>query len=113
MANIALRNPDAPATQNQLFKIHKLTGEDTRGLRITMQEASNKVAEFDVGHVIPPPDIGMEPFSEAHVTLVEAEQGGGKSCTAVGMVVDAYYQDCINNYLAEKKLNGKAIAYDR
>lgn len=42
------------------------------------------------------------PFAYAHVTILEGEQGSGKSNTAVAKVVDAYDQDCVENYCRER-----------
>lgn len=38
------------------------------------------------------------PFTEAHVTIVEGDQRGGKTCTATARVVDSYYIDCVRVY---------------
>ena len=43
---ITLKTPDAPATAKQLWLLHILTKEDTRGLTLTMQEASDRIAEL-------------------------------------------------------------------
>lgn len=54
-----------------------------------------------------------QPFSEAHVTLIEGDQGCGKSNTATGMVVDAYRNDCVRVYCDEVlKMNCDVKAYD-
>lgn len=109
---VMLRNPDAPATSKQLYRIKMLTGEDYSERGLTMQQASNLIGEWE-GHVIPPPENMGEPFDEAHVTIIEADQGGGKSVTATGMVVDAYYNDCVRIWCEEKKIAGVVKGYDR
>lgn len=110
---VLLKNPNAPATQAQLWKLHKLTGEDTRDWHITMQEASDRIDELEVGHTLIEPPKNLQPFDQAKVTLIEAEQGQGKSCTAVGRTVDAYYIDCVKNWCREKGITGEAKGYIR
>lgn len=39
----ALRTPEAPATSRQLWYLHILTKEDTRGLKLTMAEAAERI----------------------------------------------------------------------
>jgi len=39
--------------------------------------------------------VATKPFTEAKVTILEGEQGGGKSITGVAKVVDAYHLDCV------------------
>ena len=39
-------NPDAPATRKQLWLLHILTKEDTRQSKLTIKEASDKIAEL-------------------------------------------------------------------
>lgn len=109
---VTLKNPKAPATSRQLYKLHKLTGEDTSDWQLTMQEASDKIDEWEIKHVSPPPITSTQPFSEAHVTMIEADQGGGKSCTATGMVVDAYYRSCIKVYCKENHIDCTVKGYD-
>lgn len=43
---MTLKNPDAPATKSQLWLLHILTKSDTRNLKITMSEASKRIAEL-------------------------------------------------------------------
>ena len=43
-----------------------------------------------------------QPFSSAHVSFITGDQGGGKSVTAVGRIVDSYYKDCVLNYSIDK-----------
>lgn len=38
------------------------------------------------------------PFTETHVSLIEGDEGGGKTCTAVARVRDAYDKDCVRIY---------------
>ncbi len=114
MPNIVLKKPNAPATQKQIFAIRKLTGENVSDLNLTMQQASDMIAKYEVNSMIDAPkDNGVLPFNEAHVTIIEADQGGGKSCTATGMVVDAYYIDCIKIYCDKYAIDGIVKGYDR
>lgn len=41
-----LRTPEAPATSRQLWLLHILTKQDTRDWDLTMQQASDKIAEL-------------------------------------------------------------------
>ncbi len=98
---IELKTPNAPATDKQLWRLHELTGEDTREWKLTMQQASDKIAELeedDLSVPVEQVDNGREPFSEAHICMIEGDQGSGKSNTAVGMVVDAYRKDAVQIY---------------
>lgn len=114
MPNIVLKNPKAPATSKQLYKLHKLTGQDTQSLNITMQQASDMIAEFEAkASHLSTAHNGTSPFSEAHVTIIEGDQGSGKSNTAVGLVVDAYFMDCAKIYCEEKGIDGIVKGYDR
>ncbi len=55
----------------------------------------------------------QQPFSSAHVTLIEGEQGEGKSITGVARVVDAYFKDSIRVYCQEVlRLNCEVKSYD-
>jgi hypothetical protein len=111
---VVLKNPDAPATSRQLYKIRQLTGEDLSGDALTMQDASDLISEFEVDDVIHTPVISStEPFNEAQVTLIEGDQGSGKSNTAVAIVVDAYYNDCAKIYLESRGIYGEVKGYDR
>lgn len=117
---VTLKNPEAPATSKQLWKIHQLTKEDTRDLDITMQEASDRISRLEQGSSkkqASPPAIdkgrGM-PFQYAHVTFITGEQGSGKSVSAVARVRDAYDKDCVNNYCREILKIGAVVKwYDR
>lgn len=40
---VTLRTPNAPATKRQLWLLHLLTKTDTRGMKLTMQEASDRI----------------------------------------------------------------------
>jgi len=114
MPNKALKNPNAPATGKQLYALHKLTGQDTNGLNITMQQASDMIGEYEAkSSHLSTAHNGASPFSEAHVTIVEGDQGSGKSNTAVGLVVDAYYIDCSRVYCESKGISGVAKGFDR
>lgn len=41
-----LQNPTAPATKKQLWLLHILTKQDTRGWNLTMQQASDKINQL-------------------------------------------------------------------
>lgn len=109
-----LKNPDAPATEKQKYYLQQLTGEDYLEKDMTMQEASDKIQELEmkkVAHTIV--DNGKKPFEEAHITLIEADQGQGKSVTAVALVKDAYRNDCVRIYCEEVlKIQCKVKAYN-
>lgn len=110
---VVLKNPEAPATIRQLYRIKQLTGEDMSNRVLNMQEASDIIEQWEVKTTLSPPPVSSDPFTEAHVTLIVADQGGGKSVTAVAMVVDSYYNDCIKNYCKEIGLNCTVKAYDK
>jgi len=110
---VLLRNPEAPATARQLFRLHKLTGEDMRDADSTMQQASDKIEEYESGKVEEEPIFDSKaPFTEAHVCMIEADQGGGKSLTATGMVTDTYFRDCVRIYCEENNIRGIVKGYD-
>lgn len=44
-----LNNPGAPATSRQLWLLHILTKQDTRNLQLTMQQASDAIAQAKQG----------------------------------------------------------------
>lgn len=114
---VTLSKPDNPATSRQLYRLHELTGEDTREWELTMQEASERITALEnQNKEIQTPVIttGTKPFSEAHVTLIEGDQGSGKSVTATGMVVDSYYKDCVRVFCKEKlNIDVEVKSYDR
>jgi len=57
---------------------------------------------------------GKLPFDQAHITLVEGDQGSGKSVTAVGMVIDSYRKDCVRVYCEEVlKIACEVKGYDK
>jgi len=39
-----IKEPDAPATRKQLWMLHTILGIDSRGLQLTIQEASDKIS---------------------------------------------------------------------
>lgn len=43
---VIINNPHDPATSRQLWMLHRLTKEDTRGLTLTKQQASDKIGEL-------------------------------------------------------------------
>lgn len=118
---VEIKTPDAKATSRQLWRLHQLTKEDTRNLDITMQEASDRISKlgYDGNYLKPitakpPLAYASVPFTEAHVTIIEGEQGGGKSITATARVVDAYYVDCVRVYCEEVlKISCIVKSYDR
>lgn len=68
--------------------------------------------EIEVGQKLTTTDT--EPFSEAHITLIEGDQGDGKSNTAVGVIVDAYFRDCVKIFCRDKlNIECRVINYDR
>lgn len=105
MTMVRLRNPDAPASSRQLYRISQLTGESVKELsasQMTMQKASNRIDELEMVQleknsklVIP---AGAEPFEETKVTIIEGEQRSGKTCTGVAKIVDPYFNDCVRIY---------------
>ena len=119
---VTLKHPNAQATNKQLFKLHELTGEDTRGLKMTMKEVSDKIEFFELKEIekqaeiasLTSMDDSKEPFSEAHVTIIEGAQRSGKTNTAVGRIVDSYFKDCIRIFCeTDLKLICEVKAYDR
>lgn len=112
-----LNNPSAPATARQLYKLRQL-GVETKGLKMTMQQASDQIdkAQLADAHIEPffIPE-GEVPFTEAHVTIIEGAQRSGKTCTAVGKVKDAYDKDCVSIYCKNvlKWDRFKVKGYDR
>jgi len=117
---VTLKTPEAPATSRQLWRLHQLTGEDTRPLNISMQEASDRISRLESGGVRTLPAVKpvqsytQEPFTEAHVTIIEGEQRSGKTNTAVAKIVDAYHKDCVRVF-CEAVLHIKCTvkSYDR
>jgi len=54
------------------------------------------------------------PFTEARVTIVEGDQGEGKSTTGVARIRDAYDKDCVRVYCEETfKIKCDVKSYDR
>jgi hypothetical protein len=107
----AIINPDAPATPKQLWTLHKLTGKDTREWNITKEEASEKIQQLELKKIeneAPelPKDVDGQPFTEAHVTIVEGDQRGGKTCYAVKTILQSYFKDCVRIF-CEKVLEIK------
>ena len=43
---ITINNPDLPATKKQLWLLHILTKQDTRNLKLTMQQASDRINDL-------------------------------------------------------------------
>ena len=59
-------------------------------------------------------DSKPAPFTEAHVTIIEGEQGGGKSVTATARVIDAYDKDCVRVFFEKvKRTKCEVKSYDR
>lgn len=107
---VVLAHPEAPATKRQLFMLHKLTGEDTSGWKLTMQQASDKIEELELKKIeeeTPPlPVDSGQPFTEAHVWICEGDQRSGKSVFAVKTIFQAYYKDAVRIF-CEKELGIK------
>lgn len=55
---------------------------------------------------------GVQPFTEAKVTILEGEQGSGKSITGVAKVVDAYYMDCVRVFCEKYGIKCVVKAFD-
>lgn len=93
-----LQTPDAPANSRQLWKLHTLTGEDTRELDITMQEAHDKISQLESGRIHQWEEMPSEweaylntPMTFADTRLFFGDQGQGKSITTVACVIDDVY----------------------
>lgn len=115
----ALKNPTAPATKRQLFRLAQLTGEDIPSNTITMQEASDRIEKLELEALAEQGndvlfDVGQEAFSEAHVTIVEGDQRSGKTVYVVGKVRDAYDKDCVRIYCNDiLHIQVEVKSYDR
>ncbi|MFA5300472.1 MAG: hypothetical protein WC389_19980 [Lutibacter sp.] len=99
MAELILQNPNAPASRKQVNYIRQLTGENVSGL--TVAQASKRIEELEleaIANQAMDQIIDDVPFSEAHVSIVQGSQRGGKTVYAVGKVVDAYRKDCVAIY---------------
>lgn len=71
---VTLRTPDAPATTRQLWLLHVLTKQDTRGLNITMTEASRRIEDAKRGQPSKPATKRDTP-AVASVPTRHVEQG--------------------------------------
>jgi hypothetical protein len=103
-----LKTPNALATSRQLWRLHQLTGEDTRDLQLTMQEASDRISELvdenvgdykqaDFGSVwYEKPLAWLEflksPMTYADIRLFFGDPGSGKSMTTIACVIDDVYK---------------------
>jgi hypothetical protein len=105
---VYLNNPSAPATKKQLYRISLLTGEDYSGRKLNMKQASDLIEDLELEQIANESTnqstVDFDPFSEAHVTIVQGEQKSGKTNYAVGKVKDSYYKDCIRIF-CEKVLS--------
>lgn len=54
-----------------------------------------------------------QPFSAAHITIIEGDQGSGKSNTGTARVVDAYFKDCVRVFCQDKKIECEVKIYNR
>ena len=63
---VELKTPEAPATQRQLWLLHVLTGEDTRQLNLTMQQASDRIAALK--------QTTKRPLINPHATALQQDQ---------------------------------------
>ncbi len=116
--------PKVPATSRQLWRLHELTSKDTRTWDLSMQEASDMIDGLQrqgVPQALTNNKVneavsvtGRASFTEVHVTLVEGDQGGGKSNFGVARIRDNYEKDCVRIY-CEKVLHIRCIvkSYDR
>ena len=96
---VVLNNPEAPATVKQLYKLRQLTGNDMRGLKLTMQQASDKIEDLQFKKLtldtdITDIDLNDDPFSEVHCSIVEGDQRSGKTVYSVAKIRDSYDKDC-------------------
>lgn len=103
---VALRNPTAPVSSRQLYRLQQLSD------KMTMQEASDMIGTLETrasrNMAIAPAVISQieqrkkayvrPPFTEAHVAIVEGDQRQGKTSSAVARIVDAYHNDCVRLY---------------
>jgi len=116
---VDLLTSNAPATKKQLWRIHQLTGENTKGMNLTVHQASNKIQKLELESIEneisnQSPLEDDSPFSEAHVFIVEGDQRSGKSIYAVGKTIEAYSKDCVRIYCEEiLKINCEVKAYYR
>jgi len=53
-----------------------------------------------------------QPFSAARITIIEGDQGSGKSNTGTARVVDAYRRDCVREFCREKKIDCIVKSYN-
>jgi hypothetical protein len=105
---------DTKCTPAQLYKLSQLSGENTYRWDISYEKAKEQIKDFASGKLVPKGN--KQPFNEAHVTLIEADQGQGKSNTATGLVVEAWYKDAANMWLWLLKKGdwqGEVKNYDR
>ena len=114
MADIVIKNPDAPATTKQLWRLKQLLGEDTSNWDITMGEAHERISQLD--NALSQPQVvstSCRPFAEAHVVFIEGQQRSGKTNTAVARVVEGYFKDCVRIFCENVlKLTCRVISYD-
>lgn len=59
-------NPDEPATKKQLWLLHILTKEDTRQLKLTIKQASDKIAELKGN--------GKRPLVDPHASAIKQDK---------------------------------------
>lgn len=96
------KNPNAPATKRQLYRLHMLTGKDTKDYKLTMEEASSQIGALDGINLgkqkidwQPTPlewaEYVSTPMSFADVRLFFGDQGQGKSISATACAIDNYY----------------------
>lgn len=99
---VTIKNPDAPATAKQLYRLHELTGRDTRDWDLTKQKASNAIENLELKELARNTDLiipdDASPHTEAHVKIITGAQRGGKTGTAVGFIKDSYDKDCVRIY---------------
>jgi hypothetical protein len=106
------------ATPAQRAKLRQFGYEIDKHDSMSMHEASAKIEKAILDSVeIPDFEINdsVSPFTEAHVTIVEGSQRGGKTVTVVGKVKDRHDKECVKIYCEEVLHITNVIvkAYDR
>ena len=64
---IQLKNPEASATSKQLWLLHILTKQDTRGLTLTIKQASEKITELKG-------NASQRPLVNPHATALQQDK---------------------------------------
>ena len=113
-------NPISSATKKQRTMLSQLLGKDFSHTKMTMQAADDLLERIELAEVaklsknINKLDTNGQPFTQAEVTYITGEQGGGKTTTATALVVDAYDKDCVKIFCEEVLKNQVIVkGYDR